>query len=134
MDLSGQVIKGYELHRRIGHGRFAVVMCVIGSYAIRNSVFDVYTLAACGLMGYLLLRVRIPVTPVVLGLVLGPTLESQYRTAFIMSEGHYSIFYTSATALFFFALALLVIVFQLWSNMRAKAQAVEAARTTEQEA
>ncbi len=31
-----------------------MVMCVIGSYAIRNSVFDVYTLAACGLMGYLL--------------------------------------------------------------------------------
>ncbi len=108
-----------------------VVMCVIGSYAIRNSVFDVYTLAACGLLGYLLLRVRIPVTPVVLGLVLGPTLESQYRTAFIMSEGDYAIFYTSPTALLFFALALLVIVFQLWSNARAKAKP---ARPTEQEA
>ena len=83
-----------------------MVMCVIGSYAIRNSVFDVYTLAACGLMGYLLLRARIPVTPVVLGLVLGPTLESQYRTAIIMSEGHFGIFYTSPTALLFFALAL----------------------------
>ena len=111
-----------------------VVMCVIGSYAIRNSVFDVYTLAACGLMGYLLLRARIPVTPVVLGLVLGPTLESQYRTAFIMSEGSYGIFYTSPTALLFFALALAVIVFQLWGNMRAKAQAAQAARPTEQEA
>jgi putative tricarboxylic transport membrane protein len=108
-----------------------LVMCVIGSYAIRNSVFDVYTLAACGLMGYLLLRARIPVTPVVLGLVLGPTLESQYRTAMIMSEGHYGVFYTSPTALLFFALALLVIVLQLWSNTRAKAQA---ARATEQEA
>jgi len=108
-----------------------LVMCVIGSYAIRNSVFDVYTLAACGLMGYLLLRARIPVTPVVLGLVLGPTLESQYRTAMIMSEGHYGVFYTSPTALLFFALALLVIVLQLWSNTRAKAQAAGA---TEQEA
>jgi putative tricarboxylic transport membrane protein len=98
-----------------------MVMCVIGSYAIRNSVFDVYTLAACGLMGYLLLRARIPVTPVVLGLVLGPTLESQYRTAMIMSEGHYGVFYTSPTALLFFVLALLVIVLQLWSNTHAKA-------------
>jgi putative tricarboxylic transport membrane protein len=104
-----------------------IVMCVIGSYAIRDSVFDVYTLAACGLMGYLLLRARIPVTPVVLGLVLGPTLESQYRTAIIMSEGRLSIFYTSPTAMFFFALALIVIVLQIWSNARNKAQAVQAA-------
>jgi putative tricarboxylic transport membrane protein len=103
-----------------------IVMCVIGSYAIRDSVFDVYTLAACGLMGYLLLRARIPVTPVVLGLVLGPTLESQYRTAVIMSEGDLSIFYTSPTAMFFFALALVVVVLQLWSNARNRAQAVQA--------
>ncbi len=114
-----------------------LVMCVIGSYAIRNSVFDVYTLAGCGLMGYLLLRARIPVTPVVLGLVLGPVLESQYRTAIIELEGHFNIFYTSPTAMFFFALALLVIVLQLRGNARHRAQdaqAAQAARASEQEA
>jgi putative tricarboxylic transport membrane protein len=100
-----------------------LVMCVIGSFAIRNSVFDVYTLAAAGLMGYLLIRGGIPITPVVLGLVLGPTLEKEYRTAIILSEGQYDIFYTSPTALLFFALALLVIALQAWASMRAKAQA-----------
>ena len=49
-------------------------------------------LAAAGLMGYLLIRARIPITPVVLGLVLGPTLEKEYRTAVILSEGQYDIF------------------------------------------
>ena len=97
-----------------------LVMCVIGSFAIRNSVFDVYTLAAAGLMGYLLIRARIPITPVVLGLVLGPTLEKEYRTAVILSEGQYDIFYTSPTALLFFALALTVIGLQAWSTMRAR--------------
>jgi putative tricarboxylic transport membrane protein len=97
------------------------VMCVIGAFAIRNSVFDVYTLAACGLMGYLLLRARIPVTPVVLGLVLGPTLEKEYRTAMIMSEGNLDIFYTSPTAVLFFALALAVIGLQGWASVRDKA-------------
>jgi putative tricarboxylic transport membrane protein len=95
-----------------------IVMCVIGAYAIRNSVFDVYTLAAAGLMGYLLLRARIPVTPVVLGLVLGPTLEKEYRTAIILSEGKYDIFYTSPAALLFFGLALLVIALQVVSSLR----------------
>jgi putative tricarboxylic transport membrane protein len=104
------------------------VMCVIGTYAIRNSVFDVYTMAAVGLMGYLLLRARIPVTPVVLGLVLGETLEKEYRTAIILSEGHYNIFYMSPVAMLFFGLALLVIVLQLVSTMREN----KAARMTAQ--
>lgn len=94
------------------------VMCVIGAYAIRNSVFDVYTMAAVGLMGYLLMRARIPVTPVVLGLVLGPTLEREYRTAMILSEGNYDIFYTSVPAMIFFALALLVIALQATTSFR----------------
>jgi putative tricarboxylic transport membrane protein len=103
------------------------VMCVIGAYAIRNSVFDVYTMVAAGLMGYLLMRARIPVTPVVLGLVLGPILEKEYRTAIILSEGRYDIFYTSLPAMFFFGLAVLVIVLQIVSSMRDRS----AARTRE---
>jgi putative tricarboxylic transport membrane protein len=95
-----------------------VVMCVIGAYAIRNSVFDVYTVAAVGLMGYLLIRARIPVTPVVLGLVLGPTLEKEYRTAIILSEGRFDIFYTSLPVMAFIGLALLVIAAQLLSTVR----------------
>jgi putative tricarboxylic transport membrane protein len=95
-----------------------LVMCVIGAYAIRNSAFDVYTLAAVGLMGYLLMRARIPVTPVVLGLVLGPILEKEYRTAIILSEGSHAIFYTSPAAVLFFGLALLVIVLQIVSTVR----------------
>jgi len=110
-----------------------VVMCVIGAYAIRNSVFDVYTLAAVGLMGYLLMRARIPVTPVVLGLVLGPTLEKEYRTAIILSEGSYEIFYTSPAALLFFGLAILVIVLQVVSTMRESGAARAAARAAAHE-
>ncbi|MEJ2374217.1 MAG: tripartite tricarboxylate transporter permease [Pseudolabrys sp.] len=99
------------------------VMCVIGAYAIRDSVFDVYTLAALGLMGYLLQRVNIPITPVVLGLVLGPILERNFRQAMILSEGHYDIFYKSPTAMAFFALAVIVVGLQAWGTMRAGARA-----------
>ncbi|MGH7223814.1 MAG: tripartite tricarboxylate transporter permease, partial [Gemmataceae bacterium] len=58
-----------------------LVMCVIGSYAIRNSFFDVYTMLAIGLLGYGLQRVHIPVIPIILGLVLGTTMERELRTA-----------------------------------------------------
>jgi putative tricarboxylic transport membrane protein len=95
-----------------------IVLCGLGSYAIRNSIFDVYLMAVMGLLGYVLQRVRIPVAPIVLGLVLGETLEKQYRTALIMTEGDYSIFYTSGVALFFFGLTAITIGLQIFSSRR----------------
>lgn len=95
-----------------------LVMCVLGSYAIRNSIFDVYTMAIMGLIGYFLLRLQIPVAPVVLGLVLGGTLENQYRTALILGEGSHHGFIDSKVALFFFALIALTFGMQLWSAHR----------------
>jgi putative tricarboxylic transport membrane protein len=79
-----------------------------------------------GFAGYLLLRVRIPVAPVLLGLVLGPTLEREVRTALIMSEGHLSIFYSSPPALLFFGLTLLVIGAHVVGSMRARSRAFAA--------
>ncbi len=95
-----------------------IVMCVLGSYAIRNSIFDVYLMGIMGLVGYVLLRLHIPVAPVVLGLVLGGTLETQYRTALILSEGSHMAIVESKFALFFFALIILTLGMQLWSSRR----------------
>ena len=50
--------------------------------------------------------------------MLGETLEKEYRTAVILSEGHYDIFYKSPVALMFFGLALLVIVLQAVASRR----------------
>jgi putative tricarboxylic transport membrane protein len=97
-----------------------VVLCVLGSYAIRNSIFDVYLMGIMGLLGYVLLRVRIPIAPVVLGLVLGETLEHQYRTALILSEGSHGIFVSSTPAVIFLALTALTIGWQVWSALRTR--------------
>ena len=109
-----------------------LVMCAVGSFAIRNTLFDVGVMMVIGFFGYMLLRVRIPVAPILLGLVLGPTLERSTRTALIMSEGHLDIFYTSLPALLFFGLALLVIGGHVVGNLRAKAraQAAESSHAT----
>lgn len=95
-----------------------IVMCVLGSYAIRNSIFDVYLMAIMGLIGYVLKRLHIPVAPVVLGLVLGGTLENQYRTALILNEGSHQGFLDSTVALVFFTLTLVMIGGQMWSSRR----------------
>lgn len=97
-----------------------LIMCVVGSFAIRNSMFDVVVMMTIGFVAYLLLRARIPVTPVLLGLVLGPTLEREFRTAMIMSEGSPTIFVESYTALLFWALAVLIILGQIVTMLRAR--------------
>src|SRR6185312_17420264 len=68
-----------------------LVMCVVGSYAIRNAFLDVYVMLIMGLAGYFLQRVHIPVTPIILGIVLGATLEREFRTALLMSDGSFSV-------------------------------------------
>ncbi len=97
-----------------------LVMCAVGSFAIRNSLYDVIIMMIVGLAGYLLLRVRIPVAPILLGLVLGPTLERESRTAIIMSEGDLSVFVTSIPSLIFFTLAILVIASHVFSSWRSR--------------
>ena len=97
-----------------------LVLCAIGAYSIRNSAFDIYAMAIIGVSAYVLVAVRIPITPIILGMVLGPTLENEFRTAMMLSEGQADIFYTSPTVIVFFSLAALVIVFQSLSELKMK--------------
>ena len=103
-----------------------LVLCGIGAYAIRNSVFDVYLMAILGLIGYVLQRVRIPLAPIVLGLVLGPTLEQQYRTALILGEGSHAVFVQSPFAVCMLALVASVVMWQVWSLLRSGPAKIEA--------
>jgi len=95
-----------------------LVLCVIGAYSIRNSAFDIFAMAFIGVIAYLLVWLRVPVTPIILGMVLGPTLENEFRTAMMLSSGSFDIFLTSPTVLLFFLLAMLVVGFQVFSEVK----------------
>ncbi|WP_114285466.1 tripartite tricarboxylate transporter permease [Candidatus Halocynthiibacter alkanivorans] len=97
-----------------------LVLCAIGAYSIRNSAFDIYSMALIGVAAYVLVAIRVPITPIILGMVLGPTLENEFRTAMMLSEGKMDIFYTSPTALGFIGLAALVIILQGISELKLK--------------
>ena len=98
--------------------QLVLVLCVIGAYSIRNSAFDIFAMAFIGIIAYLLVWLRVPVTPIILGMVLGPTLENEFRTAMMLSSGSLDIFYTSPTVLLFFLLAMLVVGFQVFSEVK----------------
>ncbi|MBF8185011.1 tripartite tricarboxylate transporter permease [Nonomuraea sp. K274] len=69
-----------------------VVIAAIGCYSVRNSLLDVYTLAAMGAVGYLLRKLSFTLAPFVLGLVLGPLVEKHLREGLFLSRGDFGYF------------------------------------------
>ncbi|MBU2960121.1 tripartite tricarboxylate transporter permease [Citreicella sp. C3M06] len=97
-----------------------LVLCVIGAWSVRNSVFDIYAMAAIGGLAYLFIALEVPITPIILGMVLGPTIENEFRTAMMLSGGSWDIIFTSPLAMIFLGLAALIIVLQAISELRVR--------------
>ncbi len=108
-----------------------IIMCGYGAFAVRNSVFDVISVAVLGALAYGLKRASIPLTPIILGLVLGPAIEREFRTALILSDGDPSIFVSSIPGAFFLGLTALVIAGQILGRMRERRQAMKSAPSRE---
>ena len=80
------------------------ILCVVGSYALRNSVFDVYVMFIFGLLGLGMKWLDMPVVPLLLALVLGRPLEEHLRIALTGSQGDVSVFFTSPFSALFLSL------------------------------
>jgi putative tricarboxylic transport membrane protein len=102
-------------------GPVVLLLCIIGAYSIDNSYFDVGTMLVFGLLGFVLQRYRFPTVPVVLALVLGPSLETNFRRALVESRGDPTVFVTQPISLFFLVLAMASVLAPLRArNKRAK--------------
>lgn len=64
-----------------------LLCCVVGSYAINNSMFGVWVMIALGILAYLLEANRFAVAPIILGIVLGPILEMNFTTSMMIARG-----------------------------------------------
>ena len=89
------------------------VLCVVGSFAINNSMFDVGMMLAFGVFGYILGKLKIPEAPVVIGIILGPMVESNLRRALILSKGSFLIFVEKPISLLFLLLTAISICWPL---------------------
>src|SRR5699024_6294001 len=80
-------------------GPFILVLCVVGTYAVRNSYFDIWVMFAFGIIGLLLDKMKFPLATIILGLVLGPIAESEFRRSMQMSSGDFTVFFTRPISL-----------------------------------
>ena len=72
-----------------------VTFALMGAYALNTSIFDVQVAIAIGILGFLFRRFGMPITPLILGLILGPNLELQFRRALQISAGDYGTLWAS---------------------------------------
>jgi putative tricarboxylic transport membrane protein len=89
-----------------------MVFCCIGIYTVNNTVFDIYLTAILGIVGIVFMKLKCEPAPLLLGFILGPMMEENFRRALLLSRGDFSTFVTRGLSLglLLAALALVVIV------------------------
>jgi putative tricarboxylic transport membrane protein len=97
-----------------------VTFALLGSYALNTSTFDVQVAIAIGIVGFLFRRYAMPITPLILGLILGPNLELQFRRALQISAGDYGTLVASPLSKVIYLALFIVIIGPLVWNFKKK--------------
>ena len=87
-----------------------LVLCVIGGYSLNGAYFDLWLIFGFGVAGLFLRQLDFPPAPAILGVVLGPLIESSMRQSLGMSQGSWSIFITRPIAGFLTAVLFLILL------------------------
>ena len=117
LPLIGLWVKLLSIPYRSLYPAVLLLIC-IGVYSVNNSTFDVVLTFICGMAGFLLNRSGFPSAPLLLGFVLGPMLEENFRRAMLLSSGDFSTFITRPVSASFLALSVLILLVAMLSLRR----------------
>jgi putative tricarboxylic transport membrane protein len=99
-----------------------LVLCVVGAYALDNTMANVYVLAVFGVVGYLMVKGGLPLAPLILGVILGDQIEINLIRA-IMTDGDPWLFLTRPISGLLLVLSVASVVAALWQHRRQKRRA-----------
>ena len=100
-----------------------VVICAIGAYTVHNNMFDVWMMVVFGVMGYVFKKLKYPLAPLVLALVLGDMAETSFRQSMLISGGSLTVFYSNGLVGTIVTLALVILAWPLASKLLARGRA-----------
>jgi putative tricarboxylic transport membrane protein len=101
-----------------------LTFCCIGSYTVSNDTFDVMTTGVFGLLGYVFLKLGCEGAPLLLGFVLGPMMEENFRRALLLSRGEYTVFFTSPISLTLLLIAAVLLIIVAFPSIKSKREEV----------
>lgn len=106
-----------------------LVFIAIGAYSIRLSPFDVMVVLGFGALGYALRALAMPAAPLLLGFVLGPMVEQHFRRAMVLARGDFVQLIERPISAVVLSMTAALIVWSVWSALRARRVADEALET-----
>jgi putative tricarboxylic transport membrane protein len=109
LPLIGIWVKVLEIPKELLYAGI-LVFATLGAYSLHQSWVDLATLYIFGLLGFLMRRWDIPVGPAVIGLILGPLAETQFRRALSISQGDASVFVTQPISATLLAITVLLVI------------------------
>jgi len=95
-----------------------VVICAVGAYTVHNHLLDIALMVIFGVLGYAMKKLKYPVAPLVLALVLGDMAESSFRQSMLLSDGKLSIFFNSGLSAGITILALTLLLLPIFNKIR----------------
>ncbi|MFB0919027.1 MAG: tripartite tricarboxylate transporter permease [Clostridiaceae bacterium] len=101
-------------------GPIIIVLCMVGSFAIRNNMLDVWITLIFGVIGYIFEKFDYPTSPIVIGSVLGALAENEFRRSMVMSSGSWGIFFSSPIAAGLIIFGVLSFIIPLARNIKKK--------------
>jgi len=104
-----------------------IVICAIGAYTVHSAMFDVAMMLVFGVVGYVFKKLRYPLAPMVLALVLGDMAEASFRQSMLASQGKLSIFWSNPLVGGITALALVILLWPAVQRARGWARTRESA-------
>jgi len=108
-----------------------LLFCLIGAYSLNNQVGEVAVMLFFGAVGYILKRLEYEITPLVIGVVLGPIMERAFRESLIISGGSFLIFVNRPIAAFFLVLSVIIVATRLFRTLSNRLQGVLNSSETE---
>jgi TctA family transporter len=108
-----------------------MMLVCIGVFSINNSTFDVWTVTAFGLFGYIMRLLALEPAPLLLGFVLGPLMEENLRRALLISRGDFWVFIERPISGTFMVITVLLLAWAVWDAVRMNARAIAARRERE---
>ncbi|TWG80995.1 TctA family transporter [Cupriavidus gilardii J11] len=97
-----------------------LTFCCIGVYSVQNTTFDVFQTAAFGVVGYLFLKLKCEPAPLLLGFVLGPMMEENFRRTLLLSRGDFTVFVTRPLSLGLLIAAAILVAIVALPSIKAK--------------
>jgi putative tricarboxylic transport membrane protein len=95
-----------------------VLFCIIGTFSIAGSIFDLKLMLLFGVLGYLMKKFRYEGAPLILAYVLGPLMEQALRQSLLLSNGSFTIFVTRPISAITLAVALFLLISTIIPHLR----------------